>query len=653
MDWIDPAFNWIKDVFDFLFDAVKASLNFVIDKFEAFLLWLPWLVLVVGTFLLSVGLAGMRVAIFSVVGFSFMGLVGMWDQTLSTLALMAVTVAVIVVVAIPIGILASRSDAFEAAIRPLLDTMQTMPFFAYLIPAVFLFGLGGAATVAATMVYALPPGIRLTNLGIRQVSRETIEVARSFGSTSLQTLMKVQLPLALPSIMMGINQVIMMALSSVVLASLIGAGGLGQEVRRGLARFEMGQALEGGLGILFLAIIFDRLSQGLIKKDSHSVIQQERRFILLEIYNSVSQTIADGLAMGLAFIIKVINKRDTTATVQPFFRRHAFFFTSIVVLLILLGIHLYIKDFGEFPWHLSFKEHVNGFVLWVSRTFGGITDFLSYTIRDYLLDPVDNLLQGISPWPPFLDFLPWPGLPWPVIVVVVGALARLMAGWRVGLFAVLGLLFMGFQGEAAKAGFNMWEVTMTTLAQVIVATFLAVLIAIPLGTLAALSDFFERIIRPVLDAMQTIPIFIYLIPVVMLFGVGLVSGIIATVVYSIPPAVRLTNLGIREVSPEVIEAARSMGSTPLQVLYKIQFPLAMPSIMMGINQTIMMVLAMVIIAALVGVTGLGEEILFAKTRVEIGTGLGAGLGIVFMAMLMDRMIQGWAQKRETALKLIQ
>jgi glycine betaine/proline transport system permease protein len=233
-------------------------------------------------------------------------------------------------------------------------------------------------------------------------------------------------------------------------------------------------------------------------------------------------------------------------------------------------------------------------------------------------------------------------LPWPIFIIGVAILGYALDGWRLAAFNALGMFFVGLLG--------MWAYSMDTLSQVIVAVIVTILIAIPLGILAARSDTFEAALRPVLDLLQTIPPFVYLVPVIMLFNIGRVPGIIASVVYALPPGIRLTNLGIRQVSPEAIEASTAFGASVTQTLRKVQLPLALPAIMLGINQVVMMVLAMVIIAGLVGGGGLGLEAVTGLAKNQTGRGIEAGLAIVIMAMIMDRMTQAWVKKRQKYLK---
>jgi glycine betaine/proline transport system permease protein len=242
--------------------------------------------------------------------------------------------------------------------------------------------------------------------------------------------------------------------------------------------------------------------------------------------------------------------------------------------------------------------------------------------------PVELSLEGLE-W--LFATLP------PFVVILLFALAAWRyAGKRVTVFTVLSLLLVGYLG--------LWEDTMTTLSMVICSVLFCAIAGIPLGIMAGRSDRFEMFLRPFLDAMQTTPAFVYLIPVVMLFSIGTVSGILATIVFALPPIIRLTNLGIRQVHPELVEAALAFGATPWQVLRKVQFPLAMPSVMAGLNQTIMMALSMVVIAALIGAGGLGNPVVQGLNTLEIGLATIGGLSIVLLAMVLDRITQGISQK---------
>lgn len=264
--WVDDVIDWITVNLDFILDPISNAILRFLVALENFFKWIPWPILIIGVTAMGYKAAGRTVAIFSLVSLSLLGGFGLWESAMETLALIVVSVITSIVIAIPVGILAARNNTLDALLRPILDAMQTMPAFVYLVPAIMFFGLGDQAGVLATVIYAVPPAIRLTNLGIRQVSPNIVEAARSFGTSNRQLLWKVQVPMAVPTIMAGINQTTMMALAMVVIASLVGAGGLGDDVNRALSQFQPGKALNGGIGIVILAIIIDRLTQAAAKE---------------------------------------------------------------------------------------------------------------------------------------------------------------------------------------------------------------------------------------------------------------------------------------------------------------------------------------------------------------------------------------------------
>ena len=262
-EWFADAINWLTLNYRPAFQSMKAPIEFLLDSVNGALQWLPPIVFIALVGVLAWRWAGPRIAAFTVVAFVVIGMIGLWSLTMVTLSMVAASVLVCLVLGLPLGILAARSDRFQAFLRPLLDVMQTTPAFVYLVPVVMLFSIGTVAGVIATIIFALPPLIRLTDLGIRQVPEDVIEAADAFGSSEREILFKVRLPLALPTIMAGVNQTIMLSLSMVVIAALIGAGGLGRPVVEGLNALRVGQAGIGGLAIVLLAIVLDRLTQAL------------------------------------------------------------------------------------------------------------------------------------------------------------------------------------------------------------------------------------------------------------------------------------------------------------------------------------------------------------------------------------------------------
>jgi glycine betaine/proline transport system permease protein len=552
-----------------VFRPMALGSAYALNEFGAQLRVLGWpgVLLVLTT--VAVAVAGWRVAGVVAASLAGIALLGQWDAAMTTLALMAVGVVVSVAIGVPIGVLAGRVPRVERVIRPFLDAMQTIPVYVYLLPLAFVFGLGNASAIVATIIYAVPPAVRLTALGVKRVPGVKLEVGASVGATDRQLLRTVQLPLALPSIRVGINQTIMMALSMVVIASLVGATGLGLEVLRGLQTLDVGRAMDAGLAIVLLAVVLDRITFAAGARGHRTL----RGWPLV------------GAIVG-AFVVGR-----------------------------LLGMTPIAQD-PPFAGALSVAELTDQVLGWVSATLFPFTSAFSDAVTVYGLNPLRDLLL----------VLPWWVLAGGIAVVAWRVVGQGLAVYTIAAFGVIGAM-------------GAWTDTMNTFSQVIVATVIAIALAVPIGVAASQNDTFDRVLRPILDGMQTLPAFVYLIPVVALFNIGRVPGLIASVIYALPPGVRMTNAGIREVPAETVEAARSQGATRWQLLRTVQLPLARPAILMGVNQTTMMVLAGIIIAGLIGAGGLGIEAVRGLTRSEIGRGAVAGIAIVLFGIMLDRITQ--------------
>ncbi len=268
---VDEAVDWLTVEISWLFDGLSSVVAYALVTIENVLKWIPWPTVVVALAVLSFAVGRWKMVGFTLFALLFVGFMDLWENTIDTIALMVVAVVISVGVGLPLGVLAARNRVADNLMRPILDGMQTMPSFVYLLPGLLFFGLGKPAGIFATLIYAVPPVIRLTNLGIRQVSAEAVEAAHAFGTTPFQLLMKVQIPMALPTIMAGINQTTMMALAMVTIASMVAAGGLGDNVLRALQKNQPGNGAIAGLAIVFLAIIIDRLTQSVAQE------QQDRR----------------------------------------------------------------------------------------------------------------------------------------------------------------------------------------------------------------------------------------------------------------------------------------------------------------------------------------------------------------------------------------
>ena len=647
--WINQGEDYLKEHYRWITRLIASYVKAGYFMFEDFLIDSPWIFIAALLVIPSLAFGGIRLAIFMLLGTLYWGMVGLWESAMETLALMGLSVFLSVAVGVMLGVFCALSDRFERGMKPVLDTMQVMPAFVYLIPAMFFFGIGGAPAILATMIYSMPPIIRLTNLGIRQVPDQTIESATSFGSSKSQILFKVQIPLALPSIMMGVNQTIMMALALVVLATFIGAQGLGSEIWVAIRKLDVGAAMEGGLCVLLMAIMFDRFSKA-FSRESVTLPADSQKFYLLpqtlDIYPAarffekplhyihfIFAFIFSGVVRIFSYFLEqalsVLNK-NLAVSVSQFLNLHYFFISGI---LILVGINLYdthVMAIGTFPesWNLSIRDEIASGVkaLTVNPTFIGITKAIRSSVVIYLLRPLDM----------YLTFLPY----WFTIGTLV-LISWASVGFRFAITTVVLLIFIGACG--------IWIEAMITLSSVLISVLLCFVIGVPIGIIASYNPRFKAVNEVVLDAMQTLPYFCYLIPVLMFFGGGAFSALLATIIYSIPPIIRLTVLGLSQVSVTYSEVSTSFGGSLIQTLRKVKFPLAVPSLVMGFNQTVMMAFAMQIVTPLIGGKGLGLEVFNGLARSDTGRSLAAGIGICLLAMIIDRISLAWTKKQRDAL----
>jgi glycine betaine/proline transport system permease protein len=650
---------WVNEGEDYLRKHIrwftKIIANFIKNGYyfiEDFLIDSPWILVAAIIFLPCFATGGLGLGIYSLFTMYFWGATGMWDESLQTVGLMGLSVSLCVFFGVILGTLCSQSNRFLNFMSPILDTMQVMPAFVYLFPAVFFFGIGGAPAILATMIYAMPPIIRLTNSGIRQVPAETIESATSFGSTKLQLLFKIKIPLSLPSIMMGVNQVIMMALALVVLACFIGAEGIGGQVWLAIRNLDVGWAMEGGLCILFMAIMFDRFSSA-FSKTPEILPSNVQKFYLLPqkwekyqlarilekplsflhyVINYICITITNLVAYVFRALFSLFNKQ-TADDIGEFISKRFYIIPSFIIFFIITFIDSSIHEIGSFPkeWKLSIRQPIANTVesLTVNPGFIAFTKGLRAFVYLKLLHPLDVFLTHI---------------PWWYTMGVFTLIGYFTVGLRFAFTTALLLLFIGACG--------IWTHSMITLSSVLVSVTLCFAVGVPLGIIASYNERFRNIQNVVLDAMQTLPYFCYLIPVLMFFGGGIVSAVLATVIYSIPPIIRLTTLGLTQVSVSYSEVSRSFGGTLLQTLGKVKFPLAVPSLVIGFNQTVILAFAMQIVTPLIGGKGLGLEVFNGLARSDTGRGLAAGIAIVLLAIIIDRITLAYTKKQRIALGLI-
>jgi glycine betaine/proline transport system permease protein len=537
---------------------------------------LPWIAVVGIAAALGYRFGGTRLALLAGGAFLYLAVFGQWASAMTTLASIAIAVPLGVAGGVLFGILGYRVPVARRIMEPILDLMQTVPIFAYLIPILFLFGFGPVSALIATMIYAMPPMVRVTMTALEAVPREIVEYGTMAGTTRWQMLFRVMLPAARPQLLVGVNQVIMLSLNMVIIASMIGAGGLGYDVLTSLRRLDIGRGLEAGLAIVVLAIALDRLSQA---------------------YASRRQT---GQEQSRSFVVALLA------------------FTAIVY-----GLGLLMPAVAIYPPELQISTAPwwGEAVRWFNVHFFDTIDAVKSALLLNVLIPIKRFMVAQT---------------WLLVTAALG-----FAGWRLGGARLAALtaglsLFIAFNGQ--------WEKAMVSVYLVGISVIVASAIGIPLGIIGGLSDRVWRVLEAVIDTLQTLPSFVYLIPVVMLFRVGDFTAMIAIVLYAVAPAVRYTAHGIRNVQPTLIEAGTAAGCTPGQLLTKIRLPLATPVILLGINQTVMLALSMLVITALVGTRDLGQEVYIALTKADTGRGLVAGLCVAAIAIIADRLIQTAARR---------
>jgi len=514
------------------------------------------------------------------------GLLGMWTYTMDTIAMTLASVILSLLIGIPLGIWAGLSNRVLKVLTPFLDLAQILPTLVYLAPLALFFLIGSASAVIATMVYSIPISIRITSHAIRNLNNSPIEASVSMGATSKQTLTKVQLPMGKQMIVLGINQTVMAALSFVVIAALIAAPGLGKPIVTALTIRNVGDGFVAGLAVVFVAIMLDRSTSAAAKTKVSFVPPTKKEIKKRRISLSV---------MGLLAVVSIWLSRN------------------------LLWAAIW-------PKQLDISETVANFTNtatdWTTTNFRFFTVGFKDFISNYVLNSLETLLAG-SPW--FLT------------LAMIAFIAFLLGGRNASILAI-GLML-------AIVALGLWNDTMVTLTQTLVATLLTMIIGVILGVWIGRSKKADRILRPILDAGQTLPAFVYLVPMLGLFGPTRFTAITTGIVYSIPIVVKIVGEGIRSVSTTMIEAATAAGSNAWQLITKVQLPAAKKSLLLATNQGLIFVLAVVVIGGYVGSGGLGYLVIVGSSKPELqGKGLIAGFSILLLGVMIDRVAHASARK---------
>ena len=556
---------------------------------------LPWTVVAGGAILLGYKLNGRNLAIFAGITMIYISVFGQWKPSMQTLSFVMVAAPISFALGLALGVWTYKSKKVEKILNPLLNVAQTMPHYSYLVPIMVLFGIGDHAGAIATIVFATPPMVRLTLLGLRKVSPEVIEAGKMSGCDDGQLLFEVLIPTARRDILIGVNQVIMQCLAMAVIASFIGAQGLGWNLLLALNQLNIGLALECGVCITLIAVLLDKMS--------------------------------------LAWA-----NRQTNYFANPTFFEHNKYLLLFVAVLIGGSIFSYIGIF-------YFKEGFN-YLFIVPHNKGISTEAFWNAGVEWIWDTFFFTLKIFNTWLITKVLIPMKMayLHMPVVATFV-------------LFMGTGYIIGGIRSALVVGGFTLfiamtewWDRALITMYMTTFGVIVSGVLGITIGSLCAQNKRSSKIILGVCDTLQTFPSFIYLIPVIMLFGITDTAVLIAVVIYATIPATRYTVEGLRSVPSALQDVGSMSGVTRLQKWIKIELPLAFPHIMLGINQTVVFALFMVIIGAMIGTSDLGQYILKALSdRQGTGNGLMLGLCVAFIGLAVDHLIRTWAEQQKKLL----
>ncbi len=544
-----------------------------------------WLGVVALATWVAYAVASWRIALLVLATFLSFGLFGYWQDSIDLLIVTGVSVGFAVLIGFPLAIWLGLSARAARGITLVLDLLQTMPTFVYLIFVVQLFGIGAPAAIICTLAYALPPIVRIAGFGIREVSPTAIEATDSLGQTTWQRLWNVQVPMARSTIILGLNQTTLAALSMAIIAGYINGPGLGIPVLQGLTQNDFGLSLVPGLLIVAMGIMLDRTTTAASER---------------------SERVARGGGE---------NPRIRRLTLAGLF----------VPVLVAIWYSRYSLNAAVFPdtgWARNIALKADEWMDSFTSAVDGVTEAFKNFITTILLNPMQDLLANSPWWLTFLGLL--------VLAIVIGGAKAFLPT----LICLAGLRFL-----------DLWNDSMVVLNMTLVATLMVMVLGLIFGVWMARSRTADLVIRPLLDAGQTIPAFVYLIPVLALFGPTRFTAIVAALVYAAPAAIKLVADGIRGVNPGSIEASRSSGATVWQEITKVQLPMAKSSLVMATNQGLLYVLAMVVIGGLVGAGALGYDVVLGIAHADKwGKGLAAGLSIVLLGIMIDRVARAAAAR---------
>ncbi len=612
-DWINASMIFLQDDFwtfivvdeddfeeettavMFASRSLSDSIQFAIDIFRNLLLGgnkglglpaIPWVALAAAAFIAGYALKGWRLSLLAGLSVIYLAIMGQWYESMRTLSLLFVAVPLSISIGLFFGIVAYKNKSFELTLAPLLNIAQSLPHFSYLIPVVVFFGIGDHAGAIATIVFATPPMIRLTLLGLKKVSPEVVEAGVMNGCNNKQLLFKVLIPSARHDIMIGVNQVIMSCLAMVVIASFIGASGLGYSLLVMLNGLKIGKAFEFGVSIVLIAIVLDRLSLAWAE-----------------------------------------HQRDYLANL-PFHKRYRFWIYLLTALIVSIVLSSFFPILYLVPEELALTTAPfwDAIVDWIITNWSDTLQVFRTFMLVEILIPMRNAFIAI---------------PTVALLLLVSGVGYLLGGIRSAIIVFLFIAFIAVTGW--------WEKAMITLYMTTFSVIASVIIGLNVGIWASRKTGRAKFMLLICDTFQTFPSFIYLIPVIMLFQVNDVSVITAVIIYATIPVTRYTIEGLMSVPQSLQEAATMSGVNKIQRLLGVELPIAFPHIMIGVNQTVLFALFMVIIGAFIGTQDLGQVIMQSLSESNMGKGLVLGLCVAFIGLTIDHLINQWAVKRKREL----
>ncbi|MFD2206487.1 ABC transporter permease [Kiloniella antarctica] len=632
---------WFVENTSGFFRLTAWLMDFPMGWVRELLQWLPWTVVVFVFMLVSYRAGKTALVIFTGSSFAYILFVGLWVESMNSLALVAISVPFAVLLGFFLGVIGYLSHRAERIIVPILDITQTIPAFAYLLPILLLFGFGPVVGLIASIIFAFPPMVRNTIVGLRNVPLDIIESGQMSGATVLQLFWRVRFPSALQQILLGVNQTTMASLSMIIIASIIGGSAdIGWEVLSTMRKAQFGESLVAGVVIALLAMVLDRITRGLAVRKVNEYEVQNQRLKYLLMVGSTGMVI---ILLISAQLIPALNTWPDAWVLDPSTPLNEmiswFVLTFKPVLDTLKNSFVF---FFMLPLKIGLNTAVSPFTWGFSLTIWHTAAFMVIvaSIAAYFLKAkkqtkaITTLLFGM------IIFIGLTEMPWPAMVVIIVGFAYRVGGRSLALGTSAAIAFLLLSGS--------WEKALLSLYLCCIAVSLSFLIGTTLGIFAASNDRFSRFMQPINDTLQTMPPFVLLIPIVMIFKIGEFTAILAIISYAYVPAFRYTEYGLRNVSAEVVEAATCMGCSPLQLLFRVKLPLAMPNIMLGLNQSIMYGIAMLVIAALVGTDGLGQQVYIGLSKGDFGIGFLAGIGMAIIAITADRFCLAWQKKYENS-----